>query len=447
MARLSPVAGFFSARCPQSPRKGHPAGMEPVANDAALPASALAELAIATLVIFAGAWWSIHLATGPSGFSMLWIPSGVLFGILLTLPRQRWRWLLAGSLLAFLAANVQRNGVGLLTLVLSLCNLFDAWLAASIMTPRVKNVGCVSSIGHTLRVAGVATLSACTLSALIAASARFLLAQRPSEFAVLFETWLASHAIGMVIFGALAVVARIDGWRILGPPARRFELAATLVLIAVSTWLVFGQGSVSVSFLLIPLLLFCVLRHRFSGFVPAMALIALVASMQTAAGQGHFTLGAGLTDDSARTRLLQLYLLSCCFSAFPVAAVLTERRILAHRLGRSELLYRMLADHSRDLIIRIRANRTFDYISPSVTGLLGWDAETFERTRWDLIHPDDVATLRQSTANLLEHGGSESLLYRCRHRQGGYLWLAANVQSVQDDKGERLLVYSARDVT
>lgn len=421
--------------------------MEPIPNDATPSAVSVPGLVAFGLVLFAGAWWSIHLAAGPSGFSMLWLPSGMLFGVLLTSPPRQWRGLLAVALLAFVAANLRRNGLSVLTLVLGLCNLLDAWLAARITAPRVKDAGQLATIGRTLRVAGVATLFACTLSALAAATARRLLSPHAPAFADLFETWLASHAIGMVIFGALAVITRIEGRRMLGPPARRLELAGTLLLITACAWLVFGQDSLSVSFALIPLLLFCVLRHRFSGFVPAVAVIALVATMQTAAGQGPFNLGTALADGSARVRLLQLYLLSCCFSAFPVASVLTEHRILAHRVRRSEQLYRMLTDHSRDLIIRIRADRSFDYISPSVVGLLGWTADEFERMRWNLVHPEDVTALRQSMATLLENGGTESLLYRCRHRQGNYLWLAANVHGVQDAGGERHLIYSGRDVT
>jgi len=420
--------------------------MQAVKTSAPL-AERLPRLALFTLAVAACGWWSIHMALGPSGFSMLWIPSGILFGVLLTSPRGHWPAYLACALLAFLASNLQRNGAGLLTLALSLCNLFDAWFAARLVTSRVGDVGQLASINRTLRVGGVATLLACTLSALAAATARQALMPQQHGFGVLFETWLASHALGMVIFGTLTVIARVEGRRMLGPPARRLELAATVALVAASTWLIFAQSALPVSFLLLPPLLLCVLRHRFSGFVPAMALIALIAAMATAAGHGPLVLGAGADDDVARSRMLQLFLLCCCWVAFPVASVLTERRVLTHRMARSEQQYRMLADYSRDLIIRIGPERSLDYISPSVTELLGWTREEYERARWELIHPEDVAILQDTMSPLYESGGMASIVYRCRHKQGHYIWLAANVRSVRDGKGQPALVYSGRDVT
>lgn len=421
--------------------------MTDTANGSAPPANSLPRLVVFALGFAACAWWSIHMTAGPSGFSMLWVPSGILFGVLLTSPRQHWNGYLLGALLGFLAANAQRNGLGPLTLLLSLCNVFDAWLAARIVAPRVTDIGQLASINRTLRVAGAAIILSCSLSALVAATARHALPSGTYGFAVLVETWLASHVMGMVIFGTLTVVARVEGRRMLGPPKRRPELAATLVLVAGSTWLIFAQAHLAASFLLFPPLLLCVLRHRFSGFVPAIALIALIATMQTAAGHGPFVLGAGLDDGVTRARLLQLFILCCCMLAFPIASVLTERRIQTHKLRRSEQQYRILAEYSRDLIIRITPDRTFDYISPSVTELLGWDPQEFERRRWELVHPEDVAILQDAMAPLHEGGGVASLVYRCRHKQGHYIWLAANVRSVRDEQGLMALVFSGRDVT
>ena len=401
--------------------------------------------ALFAAAIAACGWWSIHLAAGPLGFSMLWLPGGVLFGVLLSAPRQAWGGYLVAALLGFLAANVQRNGLGLVTLVLSLCDVMETWLAAALVVPRV-DVRQLRNINRTLRVSGLAVLVSCALSALVAAAARHILLPQSFGFAPLFETWLASHALGMVIFGALTVIVRAEGRRMLGPPARRLELVVTLLVIAISSWLVFERGQLPVAFLLLPPLMVCVLRHHFSGFVPAIAVIALIATMATSAGRGPFVLGSE-TNDLVRSYQLQLYLLCCCWVAFPVASVLAERRVLTHRVARSERQYRMLADYSRDLIIRVGTHRNLDYISPSVTELLGWTREEYDQQRWELIHPEDVAILRDTMDSLYEKGGLASIVYRCRHKQGHYIWLAANVRSVTDANGRAALVYSGRDVT
>lgn len=407
----------------------------------------LPQYALLTLTLAVSAWWSIYLAAGPYGFSILWLPSGLLFGLLLTSHRKQWASYLVCAFAAFLSANLQRNGMSLLSLILSFSNVLDTWLAARIVTGRVMSIGQLSTINRTLRASSAAILIACTLSAAIAATSRYLLLNQPHSFRTLFETWLASHAISMVIFGALTVVVRLEAPHMLGPPKQRLELAVTLVLIAAATWLVFYRATLPIAIILLPLLLVAVLRHRFSGFVPGMALIALLATTATATGHGPFVSFPGATNPIIHTRVLQLYLLCCCLVSFPVASILSERRQLMKRMVRSELRYRMLAEYSRDLIIRIKSNREFDYISPSVTEILGWEREEFEQNRWALVHPEDIALVKETVAPLYTEGGSASFTYRCQHKQGDYIWLTANMRSVKGEDGQMVLIFSARDVT
>lgn len=404
----------------------------------------LAWLGLFFLALAVCGWWSLHYALGPYGFSILWIPNGILFGFLLTTPRSRWPGFIVCAFAALLLVNVQRNELGWLSLLLSLANIFETWLAASLLLTRVSDVSYMASIKRTTYVGGLATLLACAVSALFAASAIQLLTPQRYHFGVLYETWFASHALGMVIFGTLAVIVRTEGWGMLGAPKRRIELAATLGLIAFVAWFVFSKNTVPTAFILIPLLLVCVLRHRFSGFVPAMTLIALITTMKTMVGTGPFITIAGV-DNAVRS--LQLYLFVCCWSAFPVASALTQYKLLSRNLLRSKALYKTLAEYSRDLILRIRPDRSFDYISPSVTELLGWTPEEFERIRWELTHPEDVDVLRDAIFPLYKKEGVSSAVYRCKHEQGHYVWLAANMRSVPDERGELMLVYSARDVT
>lgn len=419
------------------------------ASDANSVLGRLPELLLFLPGMYLCAWWAINLAAGPSRLSMLWVMSGVLCGFLLTSPRSRWPGYLACAFAASVLVNLQRNGLWSLALLLSFGNVIDAWLAASLVTRRIADVSQLANIKRTLWIGGVATLLACTASALVAAIARSWLLPPLHAFDILFETWFASHALGLAIFGTLTVIVRVEGRRILGPPGRRLELVATLLLLVVGCWFTFAQSSLPVVFVVLPLLLLCVLRHRFSGFVPAMAIIALVATMETAAGRGPFIFGAGSWDGVVRTRMLQVFIASCCFLAFPVASVLTELRILSRRVARSELQYRTLAENSRDLVLRIGPGRVVKYISPSVVELLGWEREEFVAQRGELVHPDDMAQLQVAMGTLFDAGGMASALYRCRHKDGHYVWLSAQARSVPADgaEGASDVVFSARDVS
>ena len=80
-------------------------------------------------------------------------------------------------------------------------------------------------------------------------------------------------------------------------------------LLGVAAGLIFSQQQLPGAFLLIPALLLCVLRHRFSGFVPAMALIALISTTATASGNGPLAAGTDEVSEAARALVLQLFIL------------------------------------------------------------------------------------------------------------------------------------------
>ena len=399
------------------------------------------------LVIGFCSWWSVTFTRGPLGLSTLWVASGVLCGMLLTSPRRDWPAFLIAAFAASAMVNFQRNGVGVVGIVLSLANVLDAWIVALIVSRRIGDVSSLAVIKRSVLTATLATLLACTISGILASLVRNLAASSPAPFVVLFQTWLASHAMGMAIFATLTIAARIEGKRLLGKPGRRLELAATLVLVAAGCWLVFSQSRFPVAFLVFPPVLLCVFRHRFSGFVPATAIIAVIATMRTSAGQGPFV-SPGVSDVE-HTLILQSFIASVCLLAFPMAAALTERRMLSHRVAESEREYRLLADHSSDLIGRIGADNVRHYISPSVKELLGWTQQEFANVRWDLLHPDDAERVRQAYGDVFSNGADATVLCRMRHRDGHYLWMEFKARRVHDSReGEPPeLVYSGRNVT
>ncbi|HTD28057.1 MAG TPA: diguanylate cyclase [Xanthomonadaceae bacterium] len=420
------------------------------ASSAALPDSLalLSRTLVLALAIGLCCWWSIVYTRGPLGLSSLWVASGVLCGILLTSPRHEWSIFVLGAFAASVAVNFLHNGVGVIGIVLSVANTFEACLVALIVSARIDDPGSLIQIKRSVLTATLATLAACALSATGASLARNFAAPSPVPFGALFRTWFASHILGMAIFATLTIAARVEGRRLLGKPGRRLELVATLALVAIDCWLVFAQSRFAVTFLVFPPVLLCVFRHRFSGFVPATAIIALISTTQTAAGFGPFMMGLDVSDPQ-RTLMLQTFVASVCFLSFPMAAVLTERRLLMHRVAVREREYRLLADHSSDLVGRIGADDVRHYISPSVTEMLGWTREEFAQVRWDLIHADDQERVRQTFRDVFRKGADATVLFRMRHRDGRYLWLEVKARRVQDnaDGAPAEIVYSGRDVT
>jgi diguanylate cyclase (GGDEF)-like protein/PAS domain S-box-containing protein len=419
------------------------AGRSNEVGDALMTALAAAGLAA---VVALCCWWSITFTRGPAGVSTLWAASGVLAGVLVTAPQRRWSSFLAAAFFASTAVNFWLGASLPLAAGLSMANLVDASGVAYIVRSHVTDVTDQRLIKRTAEIAMLGTLPACAASALLAAL--FLLGTRGSEFAPVFSAWFASHTLGMVVFANLVVIVWADGWKTLTTTGRRAELALTLGLIAAACVWIFAQASYPMPFLIYPVLLFAVFRHSRLGAVLGIAVIAVIATTETVTGHGPFMQipNAGAL---GRMVLLQVFVAGTCLLALPVAIVLTERSVLVRRLRESEHTYRMLADYSRDLVVRFDAKGVRRYISPSASELLGWGREEFHATRWDLVHPDDLASLQSALGDLRAHGGAATILFRVLHKHGHYIWLEANARLIP---GERPgdppeIIYSGRDVT
>lgn len=114
----------------------------------------------------------------------------------------------------------------------------------------------------------------------------------------------------------------------------------------------------------------------------------------------------------------------------------------------SEARYRILAENSSDLVVRMRPDGARTYVSPASREILGMEPQELEDTRWDLMHPDDVAHVRTVIRKLFSEGGSDKVVFRIRHRDGEYRWLEALARRLPDGpNGEQEIVYSSRDIS
>ncbi|MBL8521674.1 MAG: diguanylate cyclase [Betaproteobacteria bacterium] len=118
-------------------------------------------------------------------------------------------------------------------------------------------------------------------------------------------------------------------------------------------------------------------------------------------------------------------------------------------LAESELRYRMLAEHSRDMVVRMLPTGKRLYVSPASRDLLGMDPSEFVEPRWDLVHPDDRERLRDALRAMAETGGASTVVYRARHADGHYIWIEAAGRLVPAPDGGSTpeIVYSGRDVS
>jgi two-component system, cell cycle sensor histidine kinase and response regulator CckA len=129
-----------------------------------------------------------------------------------------------------------------------------------------------------------------------------------------------------------------------------------------------------------------------------------------------------------------------------LAAVNAALRAEMAERQRVEALYRLIAEHSHDLIRVLDQESRFVYVSPSHRTVLGYDpAELLGRSIFDVIHPDDQTMMQARWGPLIARGAGQ-VEYRHRHADGSWRWVEVLATRI-DEQGQRLVVGVVRDIT
>ncbi len=128
----------------------------------------------------------------------------------------------------------------------------------------------------------------------------------------------------------------------------------------------------------------------------------------------------------------------------------TDQKLAEDAVRRSEAEYRLLADHSNDMIVRIGMDGVRRYASPACRNLLGFEPEELVgETPLSVIHPEDRDGVVTTCKSLLTGTPDPICAYRQLHRDGHYVWLEASFRLVRDNtNGEpQEFIASVRDVS
>ncbi len=113
--------------------------------------------------------------------------------------------------------------------------------------------------------------------------------------------------------------------------------------------------------------------------------------------------------------------------------LITEREEALAALKDSESRYRLLAEHSTDMISRHDLEGNFLYSSPSCLDIYGYMPEELVNTSpFDYIHPDDILPVKESLSAILSYKGVNTLVYRTKDKSGRYKWLETTSKIIYD---------------
>jgi diguanylate cyclase (GGDEF)-like protein/PAS domain S-box-containing protein len=401
---------------------------------------------LAAFVLVSGlSFYALALARANHSPVALWLANGALIGWLVQKPLARnWPLLVAGFL-GFLLAKLCLGDPLLPALLIAPFHALETVIVSESIRRRFPQLTVRTRFMTLARVGVVGALIGSALCAL-GMMTIMQLWSRPDVLMNL-NTLFRAHLVGMVISGSTSLVLVTPSFRRI-EPGRTRVLVRDLLLMTAITVGVFMESRVPMAFLVYPPLLLLVFRHRFIGMVAGLAMLALVISLATTLNIGPFDLWPGVTP-AFRVVMAQVFIGVSCFVVLPIALALSDQDRLRNRIRESELRYRMLAEHSGDLVMRIRTNGDRMYVSPSVKELLGWDVADFQKPRPDLIHPDDRERIAAEVTNLRSVGGTTTVTYRLQHKDGHYLWIEAFARLVPSPEhdGRMDIVYTGRNVT
>ena len=355
--------------------------------------------------------------------SIMWPCTGLLVGMVLSVPRRQWPVYIVMGTAIDLTANLlpPQNADLPRALCASACNVIEitvaAWLLRSSLAPEkyLARAGqLVSLIIYGVIVApAVASVCYATLLA-------FVIHYKP--FWQVLPEWFTGDALGISIMTPLYLACREPA-----PFSRRkwHEVLGLFVLLCGVSIGVFWQTSLPLLFAILPVLLLVEFRLGMAGATLGLLAVATIGGYYTA--RGHGPIGLTVYSLSPRTLMLQVFAFVSMLLLYIAEVVRAARNRLDLGLRASEQRFRLLAEGTTDIITLRNLDRSLIYVSPAVETLLGWKPSEIASELPAAVHPDDVSSLSKLYDDCLAGRKRNVLEIRLHRKDGAWMWIEANL--------------------
>ena len=391
----------------------------------------LVPLALAYFVVAALA---IAFTRFEGGFAFLWGASAILIAALVRLPHRQWgAALTVCGLGSFLATGLWGLGWAAAPYFV-LVNLTEGLVGAWLMRRNRAAGRALESLDWLIRFVLVAGIAAPLSAGLLATG---WMAAHGQPVLTHFLSFFYGHGLGNLTFTPLALLvidrrARLSTWKAL--QRRRGDAVILLPLLAVTTLTVFWQGRLPLLFLPVLPVMLIAFRTGREGAALSIAVLAVLGGAMSAAGLGPTQLVAGTL--GYRLLFFQFYLATTVLTVLPVAADLQRRRSMARRIRESEERYRLLAENSTDIILKLGAHGRIRYVSPAIRRFGYAQEELIGRNCAMLIDPDHLPEATKAHLRTLDlNGETNRFEYQAIMKDGSRIWCETHARMIVDDRG------------
>jgi PAS domain S-box-containing protein len=174
----------------------------------------------------------------------------------------------------------------------------------------------------------------------------------------------------------------------------------------------------------------------------------IAGAIETTLADGQATVEADLRTADGERRPYEFTGAQLTDEEGPVTGLVGVGRDLTERRQRERRL-QALVEESNDIISIVDADGVFQYQSPSIEHILGYDpGETIGDPAWEYVHPDDRADLIEAFERGIENTDANPVMeYRTRHADGSWRWLEARGNNQLDNPAVEGYIVNSRDVT
>jgi signal transduction histidine kinase len=275
----------------------------------------------------------VALGVPPDGIAVFWPPNAIVLCTFLIFPTAQW-WAFA---LGFLCAEIVSD-IPVFTIYeaigFGVVNCFEGALSALVLR-RVFGTGFDLSTARQLLYFVVVCVVAAPSIAALGGAAIYVAGGSQESFLLLWRTWWAGDAVGLVAFGPIILTLwrRFHiGWTA-ESPARQLELILALLLLAAVTAVAFRLDWFIATdyyqlFYIYPLLVWIALRGRVAGAAAAGTIIAAVVAWMAVAGE----IPVGVSGRFEDVLFLQQFLAITILSTLTLGTLVQEMASLNERL-------------------------------------------------------------------------------------------------------------------